>query len=104
MARILIIEGDLSIGNLVLTLAQGMSHEAELVADGTEGLARMATQAYDMVISDVHMKPVGGIELLERTRALHPKTRVVLFSSDSSRELRAQVLRLGAMDFLPKPI
>ena len=104
MARILIIEGDRATGTLVLTLAQGMNHEAELVSDPTEGLERMDDQPFDMVISDVHMKPLNGIELLERIRAQHPKTRVALFSSDHSPELQAQAKQLGAIDFLPKPI
>ena len=84
MARILIIEGDRATGTLVLTLAQGMNHEAELVADPTAGLERMDDQPFDMVISDVHMKPLNGIELLERIRAQHPKTRVALFSGVAS--------------------
>ena len=104
MARILIVEGDRATGALVLTLVQGMDHEAELVATGTEGLERMAKQSFDLVISDVHMEPVGGFDLLEQTLSLHPQTRVVLFSGDKDPAMAERAKAAGAMGFLPKPL
>lgn len=88
----------------MLTLVQGMDHEAELVTSGEEGLERMAHQTFELVISDVHMEPVSGFDLLEQTLSLHPQTRVVLFSADKDPELTSRAVAAGAMSFLPKPI
>jgi len=104
MARILIVEGDRATGALVLTLVQGMDHEAELVTTGFEGLKRMAAQSFDLVISDVQMEPVSGFDLLEQTLSLYPQTRVVLFSRDKDPELSSRAMKAGAMGFLPKPL
>ena len=104
MARILIVEGDRATGALVLTLVQGMDHEAELVTTGEEGLKRMEQQSFELVISDVHMEPVSGFDLLEQTLSRHPQTRVVLFSADKDPELTSRAVAAGAMSFLPKPI
>jgi DNA-binding NtrC family response regulator len=83
---------------------QGMDHEAELVTTGEEGLQRMGKQSFDLVISDVHMEPVSGFDLLEQTLSRHPQTRVVLFSGDKDPELMSRAMATGAMSFLPKPI
>lgn len=104
MARILIIEGEIATATLVQTLAQGMGHEAELLTSGTEGVKRMIVQSFDLVISDVHMEEVSGFDVLEQIQSLHPQTRVVLFSNDKDPDLAERALRLGAMDFLTKPL
>lgn len=104
MARILIVEGNRATGALVHTLVQGMDHEAELVTTGVDGLARMEAESFDLVISDVHMEPVGGFELLKQSLSLHPQTRVVLFSADEDPTMSERALAAGAAAFLPKPL
>lgn len=104
MALILIVTDDRATGSLVQMLVRGMDHEAELVSDGSAALKQMAIAAFDLVISDVHMKPMGGLELLEKAKAQYPQTRVVLFSADANPDLRTKAKQLGAVDFLAKPI
>ncbi len=104
MARILVVEDDRATGQLVLTLLTGMGHDAEFAADGGAALKLLQEQTVNLVISDVHMAPIGGLELLEKAKAFTPQTRFVMFSGDTSPELHARALKLGAVDFLAKPM
>jgi len=69
-----------------------------------DALARLADAAFDIVLSDVSMPEMDGIELLRRIRAASHEVPVVLMSGDPGIETTLQRLRLDAADWLAKPI
>jgi DNA-binding NtrC family response regulator len=70
---------------------------------GSEALAVLAGQSVDLVISDLIMPEMGGIQLLERIRELHPGIPVIVITSHGSVESAVEAMRQGAYDYLEKP-
>lgn len=104
MARILVVEDDRATGQLMLTLAESMGHEAALASDGESALAIVRQHPPEMIISDVLMEPMDGLELLEIVRREFPEISVVLFSASRDPEVQVRALRLGSVQFLAKPL
>ncbi len=71
-------------------------------ADGNEALAACDTQAPDLILLDIAMPNLGGLEALEELRKRHPDTRVLMLSMLASEEHVLQALRLGASGYLLK--
>jgi signal transduction histidine kinase len=71
---------------------------------GTDALRHIATTEYDVVVSDVLMPGVHGLELLERVRKIRPNTLMVLITGADDSELTLRALRGGAYDFIMKPV
>ncbi|PTX90713.1 response regulator [Opitutus sp. ER46] len=104
MARILIVEDDKEMGDLMIMLVEGMGHEVELATSGPTALELLGKFHHDVVFTDVHMEPMNGLQLVEHVKQLHPCAVIVFISGDLSPELQAQGMRRGALEFLHKPI
>ena len=104
MAKILIVEDDRATGQLMLTLAESLGHAAALASDGESALDLVRKSPPDMIISDVLMEPMDGLELLEIVRKEFPEIAVVLFSASRDPEVQVRALRLGSVQFLAKPL
>ena len=76
----------------------------DLAADGVEALERLQAQDYDVLISDIRMPNMGGMELLEKTKAVSPNTDVIMLTAYGSIEMAVRAMRLGAYNYLTKPV
>jgi diguanylate cyclase (GGDEF)-like protein len=76
----------------------------ELAANAEEALERLRAGAIDLLLSDLHLPGLSGIDLLARVRAEHPGTDVILITAHASVDSAIQALRMGAADYLHKPI
>ena len=76
MAKILVVEDDRATGQLMLTLAESMGHSAALANDGESALTQVRANPPEMIISDVLMEPMDGLELLEIVRREFPQIAV----------------------------
>ena len=72
-------------------------------ADGTTGLAALAAGEFDVVLTDLSLPGADGLEILARSRALHPETKVIIMTAYASTETAVAALREGAYDYLTKP-
>ena len=92
--------------NIRLTLRETLK-SLELTVDtavnGEEALAMAAQQAYDLVLLDLKMPGMDGLEVLRRLREIRPGTAVVLLTAHGSVETAVEAMKLGAVDFLQKP-
>ena len=89
-----------------LTLAQALSldgYTVEAAADGQEALERLAAAAYDVVLLDLWMAPVNGLEVLQAARAKDPRAVVIILTGQGTLDSALGALRLGAFDYLLKP-
>ena len=87
-------------------LAQRMSTMSLLVdtaSHGEEALEKMERTVYDVVILDVLMPGMDGIETLKRIKQVHPATEVILLTGQGSVETSLEGMRRGAFDYLVKP-
>ncbi len=103
-ARILVVDDDAA---LAQTLARGLSKrgfEAATETSGPAALERIEREDFDAVLTDLSMRPLTGIELCERSRALRPDLPVIVLTAFGSMESAVAALRSGAYDFLSKPI
>ena len=78
-------------------------YEVETVSDGVEAIERIKVDDYRVVISDIRMPRVSGIEVLKEVKALSPGTEVILITGYSTPNAAAQAIRIGAIDCITKP-
>jgi DNA-binding NtrC family response regulator len=83
-------------------IARGFDVEGAL--DGPKALELLGARAFDVVLLDVWMPGMDGLEVLKEIRRLHPSVRVVLVSGNASITAAVEGIRLGANDYLLKPV
>ena len=101
--RVLVAEDDLKIARFV---AQGLSaegHEALLVHTGRQALDRVSDESFDLLILDLGLPDIDGLEVLRQIRASHNKIRVIVVTARGEVDDRVLGLDLGADDYLGKP-
>jgi two-component system OmpR family response regulator len=102
--RVLIVDDE---AELVSALEERLAlrgFEASGVTTGTEALARVAAGGYDVVLLDVKMPGLGGLQVIQRIKTDHPDVQVVLLTGHGSARDAADGMRLGAFDYLMKPV
>jgi len=102
-ARILLIEDDASLaGNLSDVLKQD-GFEATICSRGDEGLRRASTDECDVVLTDLRLPGLGGLELVRQLHETQPRLPVVLMTAHGTIETAIEATKLGAYDYLQKP-
>jgi CheY-like chemotaxis protein len=100
--RILVIDDDQYVRMLLGDLLTTWGYDADVVADGTEGLARFGRESYDAVLTDLAMPHVSGLDVAAGVRTRNPSIGVILFTAFSG-ELAGEDERLG-LRVLRKPL
>ena len=103
MSRILIIDDNETLGSGVVLMVERMGHEGAAVTSGPEGLARLAEQSFDLVITDYRMDDMDGQQVLEAVKTRAPETDVMMMTAYGSIELAVEAMKRGAIDFITKP-
>ncbi len=101
---ILIAEDDPKVGESIRLLLKKRGYEIRLASNGKEALSLFRQEAVDLVITDLVMPKMDGIELLEAVKGLRPEAEVVVISAQGTIEKAVQAMKLGAFDFIEKPI
>lgn len=78
--------------------------ESETAISGKEALSIMGTEPPDVMVLDLNMPGMGGMEVLKRVKADHPQTEVIILTGHGSPAEREEAIRLGASDYLNKPV
>jgi two-component system, sensor histidine kinase and response regulator len=81
----------------------GSDHEIDTAPSGDEGLAMAMAKDYDIVVTDLKMPGLGGMDVLKALRRDRPKTTVIIFTGFSSVDTAREALKNGAFDYVPKP-
>src|SRR5574340_1716055 len=101
--RILLVDDQRSLRrSLALMLESAGFHTAE-AADGEEALAKLQRETFDLVVTDLRMEGMSGIDLLKEIKRLRPGMPVIVITAYGSIESAVQAMRLGAFDYLSKP-
>jgi DNA-binding NtrC family response regulator len=101
---ILIVEDDPRVGESLRLFFKKKGYSTLLASNGKEGLHLFRQETVDLVITDVVMPKMGGLELLEAVKGLRPETEVIVISAQGTIEKAVQAMKLGAFDFIEKPI
>ena len=78
-------------------------YEVSFAESGEEACEILGKQEFDLLITDIRMKDVDGIEVLKRAKELRPKTVVVMISAFATAETAVEAMKEGAYDYIPKP-
>ena len=104
MPKILIIDDEKSIRNTLKEILSYEGHEVSEAADGSEGIKLAEKDKFDIILSDIKMPKMDGIEVLEKLQELTPETPVVMISGHGNIETAVEAIRKGAFDYISKPL
>lgn len=103
MAKILIIDDEKAICNTLKEILSFEKYEVDIANDGAEGVKKAETGNYDLVLSDIKMPKMDGIEVLQKLQELNPDLPVVMISGHGTIETAVDALKKGAYDYISKP-
>ena len=105
MSKILIIEDEEPIRRVLLRILkdEDSSFEIHEASDGKKGLDLIKNDSYDLVLCDIKMPKVDGIELLQRTRKTNSTIPFIMLTGHGNIETAVESMKLGAYDFISKP-
>jgi len=103
MANLLIVDDELSMRQFLTHLFQRDGHAVRVAENGRKAMDMLRQQPADVIISDVKMPDMGGIDLLRGARELNPKVEVIMMTAFANEATAHEAFLLGAFDFVHKP-
>ncbi|MBN2508630.1 MAG: sigma-54-dependent Fis family transcriptional regulator [Spirochaetales bacterium] len=104
MATILIIDDEPGIRSVLTDILEDENYDVISAADGLEGLSILKKQAVDLVILDIWLPNMGGIDVLKEIRTEFPEIETIMISGHANIDLAVKAVKLGAFDFIEKPL
>jgi two-component system response regulator HydG len=102
--RILVVDDDKAHLTMLVAMLGSWGFAVDTADDGGSAVDRVRERAYDLVLTDVRMAEVDGIEALRRIKAYNPYLPVLIMTAYSSVDVAVQALKAGALDYLHKPL
>jgi two-component system NtrC family response regulator len=102
--RIVVIDDEVNAAAALETLLREDGYEVSRAHDGKAGLELIAKETPDLILTDLRMPEVDGIELLKRVKEIHPDCMVILMTAYGTVKTAVKAMKLGAEDYVPKPI
>ncbi len=106
MPKVLLIEDEASIRSVlkdILKDQKELALQIDEAKDGAEGLAKLESEHYDLVLCDIKMPKMDGMEVLQKSKEKGITTTFVMISAHGTTELAVDAIKIGAYDFLQKP-
>ncbi|MEP0263749.1 sigma-54 dependent transcriptional regulator [Dokdonia sp.] len=105
MPKILIIEDEAAIRRVLSKILseESKDYQVEEAEDGLEGINKIRETDYDLVLCDIKMPKMDGVEVLEAAKKLKPETPMVMISGHGDLDTAVNTMRLGAFDYISKP-
>lgn len=104
MGNVLIIDDEAGIRSILKDVLQDENYNVFLAEDGYKGLDMLNTEPIDLVILDVWLPNMGGIEVLKRIKEEYRDVEVIMISGHANINLAVKAVKMGAFDFLEKPL
>ncbi|WP_347049995.1 sigma-54-dependent transcriptional regulator [Flavobacterium olei] len=105
MSKILIIEDEAAIRRVLVKILseENDSYQVDEAEDGVAGLDKIKNNDYDLVLCDIKMPKMDGVEVLEEVKKIKPEIPMVMISGHGDMETAIHTMRLGAFDYISKP-
>ena len=103
MANLLIVDDELGMRQFLTHLFQREGHVVRVAENGHVALEQLQQEAPDLIISDIRMPDMSGVELLRAARELHPDVEVIMMTAFANVDTAREAFLLGAYDFVQKP-
>src|SRR5258705_1183259 len=102
--RILIIDDDMDLCTLLARFLSKNGYETEVAYTGKKGISLFAEKKFDVVICDYRLGDMEGIEVISALKKLNPHVIVLIITGYSDIKTAVEVIRLGALDYITKPL
>jgi putative two-component system response regulator len=102
-ASILVVDDEPSVCRLVSRLLEKQGYACDMCEDGAEAIKKIESGAYKLVVSDIMMPGISGIEILARIRKTHPDIAFIMLTAVDNHETAVRALDLGAFGYVIKP-
>ncbi|MBX2931159.1 MAG: sigma-54-dependent Fis family transcriptional regulator [Chitinophagaceae bacterium] len=103
MPTILVIDDEKSIRNVLKDILTNEGYKVEQAADGEEGFEKFSTTDFDVVLCDIKMPKIDGIEFLLKAYELKPEVPIIMISGHGNIETAVDAVKKGAFDYISKP-
>jgi len=103
MPRILLVDDEPSILSVLNTLLRVEGYQVMPIQDGNKAVQALKAEEFDLMISDISMTPISGMELLKLAHEARPSLPVIMVTAFGSVETAVEALRMGAYDYVTKP-
>ncbi len=100
---ILILDDEPVVGQRLKPALEKEGHRVEIFVNPHRALERVSEKEFDIVVTDIRMEDIDGIEILERVIAMSGRTKVVMITGYATIEVARESLAKGAFDFIAKP-
>ncbi|MDL1970032.1 MAG: response regulator [Candidatus Desulfofervidaceae bacterium] len=101
--RVLILDDEPIVCKRLKPSLEKMGYEVEAFTDSEAALKRIEEKEFDIVVTDLKMEKVDGIQILEAAKQKNPKTEVIIITGFATTEAAKSALKKGAFDFIAKP-
>jgi len=102
--KILVVDDDNAHRTMLRTLIGGWGYEIDDADDGQAAIDKVKEKSYDLVLMDVRMVKISGLEALEKIKSYNPAIPIIIMTAYSSVETAVDALKKGAYDYLTKPL
>ncbi|NTW99291.1 MAG: sigma-54-dependent Fis family transcriptional regulator, partial [Geobacteraceae bacterium] len=101
--KILVVDDELSMREFLSILLEREGYDVTVAGSAEDALRTMESALFDLVLSDVNMPGLSGIELLARIKEKSPETAVLMLTAFSAADQAVEAMKLGAYDYIGKP-
>jgi len=101
--RVMVVDDEVSIQKVLSFDLKKKGYDVETAGSGEEALTKLKASDFDLIITDLNMEGMTGLELMKECKSLKPGTRLMLLTAYGSMSTAIEALRLGADDYLLKP-
>ena len=102
--NIMIIDDEKIVGDMAKMSLEHEGYHVETFLNGVAALARLRENRFDVVVTDLKMKGIDGMEVLKTVKALYPGTKVIMITAFANLDTAIEALRGDVHDFFPKPV
>ena len=103
MAKVLLVDDESSIRRTLKDILSFEKYEVVEAVDGLDGIEKVKQQSFDVILLDIKMPRMDGIEAFEKIKALAPETPVIMISGHANIDTAVDAVKRGAFDFVSKP-
>jgi len=103
MATVLLVDDEKSVRSTLSLFLQKAGYKVEEAASGPEAMEKFKTKFFDLIITDLKMKPMDGLEVLRLSKEVSPIIEVIVMTAYGTVETGVEAMRLGAYDYIQKP-
>jgi len=101
--QIMLIDDEEIVCKRLKTALENYGYSVDVFTDGNSAIEKLRERRYDVVVTDIRMDDVDGLQVLEAARSISPETKVIMITGYATAEVAREAQAKGAFDFIAKP-